>query len=135
MGCCLETQVPLLVYEFVTNGNLSDHIHNTSDANVLQWPSHLETAEAIARPLSYLHYDTPSPIIHRDIKSTNILLDDDYKAEVADFGISKLVPLDQIQLTTLVQGTLGYLDPKYFHASQLTKKSDVYSFGVLLAEC
>ena len=66
----------------------------------------MEIAEAIARPLSYLHYNTPSPIIHNDIKSTNILFDDDYKAKVADFGISKLVPLDQIQLTTLVQGTL-----------------------------
>ncbi|PRQ20240.1 putative protein kinase RLK-Pelle-WAK family [Rosa chinensis] len=135
LGCCLETEIPIVVYEFIPNGTLFQYIHDEKNEEFpLTWKMRLRIATEIAGALSYLHATASCPIYHRDIKSTNILLDEKYRAKIADFGTSRSVAIDQTHLTTLVHGTFGYLDPEYFRSSKFTEKSDVYSFGVVLVE-
>uniref|UniRef100_A0A2N9G8P4 Protein kinase domain-containing protein n=1 Tax=Fagus sylvatica TaxID=28930 RepID=A0A2N9G8P4_FAGSY len=122
-----------LIYEYMANGDLEAHLSG-ENTNILSWEARLQIAMDAAQGLEYLHHGCKPPIIHRDVKSTNILLNEKFRAKLADFGLSKTFPTDDTHLSTVVAGTPGYLDPEYYLTNWLTEKSDVYSFGVVLLE-
>ncbi|KAI4302609.1 hypothetical protein MLD38_038333 [Melastoma candidum] len=134
IGFCIEQGEQMLVYEFMVNGSLRESLSGRSGIR-LDWKRRLRVALGSASGLVYLHELVSPPIIHRDVKSANILLDEKLTAKVADFGLSKLLTDDaKGHISTQVKGTMGYLDPEYYMTLRLTEKSDVYSFGVVMLE-
>ncbi|KAF3791095.1 putative leucine-rich repeat receptor-like protein kinase [Nymphaea thermarum] len=134
VGFCFDKGEQMLVYEFIANGTLADCLSGKSKIQ-LDWHKRLQISLDSATGLAYLHEHANPPIIHRDVKSANILLDEDLTAKVADLGLSKLVPnVAKVHISGQVKGTLGYLDPEYYTTQKLTEKIDVYSFGVVMME-
>ncbi|CAI0627511.1 unnamed protein product [Linum tenue] len=138
IGYCADRKQRFLVYEYLSNGNLQDHLNGNFHREAkMDWTQRLKVAIGAARGLAYLH--SPSavgiPIVHRDFKSTNVLLGDNFEAKISDFGLAKLMPEGQeIYATAMVLGTFGYFDPEYTSTGKLTLQSDVYAFGVVLLE-
>ncbi|KAL2348443.1 hypothetical protein Fmac_002443 [Flemingia macrophylla] len=133
LGCCIEKGEQILVYEYMQNGTLSQHLQKERGKG-LPWTIRLTIATETANVIAYLHSAIHPPIYHRDIKSSNILLDYNYKSKIADFGLSRLGMMETSHISTAPQGTPGYVDPQYHQNFHLSDKSDVYSFGVVLVE-
>ncbi|CAN6570395.1 unnamed protein product [Malus baccata var. baccata] len=133
LGCCLETELPTLIYEFPTKGNLSHHIYG--DGESLPWPIRLKIAIEVAGAVAYLHYGMPKMIIHQDIKTGHIFIDQDYVAKLSEFRTSVPIPFGKTHVDVeVITGTHGCLAPEYAISGRTSEKSDVHSFGVLLCE-
>ncbi|KAG8648273.1 hypothetical protein MANES_09G168200v8 [Manihot esculenta] len=136
LGCCLESPIPILVYEVAEKGTLHDCIildRNRTNFQPLSWKNRLKIAVDVANAIAYLHTAFPRPIVHRDIKSTVILLDEECRAKLSDFSLSISIPEGETHIQDEnVIGTLGYLAPEYLSESKFNEKIDVYSFGILL---
>ncbi|XP_076887954.1 proline-rich receptor-like protein kinase PERK1 [Bidens hawaiensis] len=133
VGYCSSGVQRMLVYEFVPNNTLEFHLHGNG-TSLLNWDMRMKIALGSAKGLAYLHEDCQPKIIHRDIKSANILLDSNFEPKVADFGLARFSPETDTHVSTRVMGTFGYLAPEYALTGKLTEKSDVFSFGVMLLE-
>lgn len=134
-GYCMEGQERLIVYDFMPNSSLLSHLHGQHSAEcLLDWKRRMNIAIGSAEGILYLHHHATPHIIHRDIKASNVLLDSDFQAKVADFGFAKLVPDGATHVTTKVKGTLGYLAPEYAMLGKASNSCDVYSYGILLLE-
>ncbi|KAK4802651.1 hypothetical protein SAY86_000854 [Trapa natans] len=131
-GYCNSPTSKLLIYDFLPGGNLDEALHEKGEQ--IDWEARLNIILGAARGLAYLHHDCSPRIIHRDIKSSNILLDGNLEARVSDFGLAKLLEDEESHITTIVAGTFGYLAPEYMQSGRATEKTDVYSFGVLVLE-
>ncbi|KAG4953012.1 hypothetical protein JHK82_038655 [Glycine max] len=135
LGYCVEGVHRLLVYEYVNNGNLEQWLHgDMHQYGTLTWEARMKVILGTAKALAYLHEAIEPKVIHRDIKSSNILIDDEFNAKVSDFGLAKLLDSGESHITTRVMGTFGYVAPEYANSGLLNEKSDIYSFGVLLLE-
>ncbi|KAM7255496.1 hypothetical protein ACFE04_008394 [Oxalis oulophora] len=135
IGYCYDGTNMGLIYEFMSKGNLAEHLIADSRNILLNWETRLQIALDAAQGLEYLHNGCKPPIVHRDVKSTNILLNDKFEAKLADFGLSRTFSFDSgAYMSTVFAGTPGYLDPEYYLSNRLTEKSDVYSFGIVLLE-
>ncbi|KAF3452693.1 hypothetical protein FNV43_RR03126 [Rhamnella rubrinervis] len=133
LGCCSDGPQRLLVYEYMTNRSLDLIIYGKND-HFLNWNSRYQIILGVARGLQYLHEDSPLRIVHRDIKASNILLDEKFQPRIGDFGLARFFPEDQDYLSTAFAGTLGYSAPEYAIRGELSAKADIYSFGVLVLE-
>ncbi|XP_010545648.1 PREDICTED: probable LRR receptor-like serine/threonine-protein kinase At1g51860 [Tarenaya hassleriana] len=135
VGYCDENEKLSLIYEFMANGDLNEHLSGKRGPSILTWEGRLRIAAESAQGLEYLHSGCKPQIVHRDVKTTNILLNEKFEAKLADFGLSRSFPLgNETHVSTVVAGTPGYLDPEYYRTNWLTEKSDVFSFGVVLLE-